>query len=210
MFFFSVLRGNAVRLWNRIYNLNHLTIYESQATAGLIKFRNGMDWFASVYPIYLLTYPWSRVLPEKLKRPELKKFPAFYGTRRFITAFTRACHLSLSWARLIQSMLPHPTSRRSILILSSHLRLGLPSGLLPSGVPTKALYAPLLSPIRATCPAHLSSWVDHPNDIWWGVQSIKLFATNTTPHIISAVDEISCTCWYHFRVIMLECVQGLC
>jgi hypothetical protein len=45
---------------------------------------------------YLLT-PWSRVLPEKLKRPELlKKFPAFYGTRRFITTFTRACHLSLS------------------------------------------------------------------------------------------------------------------
>jgi hypothetical protein len=46
--------------------------------------------------IYLLT-PWSRVLPEKLKRPDLlKKFPAFYATRRFITAFTRAHHLSLS------------------------------------------------------------------------------------------------------------------
>jgi hypothetical protein len=44
----------------------------------------------------LLT-PWSRVLPEKLKRPTLlKKFPAFYGTRRFITAFTRTRHLSLS------------------------------------------------------------------------------------------------------------------
>jgi hypothetical protein len=37
-----------------------------------------------------------------------------------MTAFTRARHLSLSWARLIQSMPPHPTSRRSILILSSH------------------------------------------------------------------------------------------
>jgi hypothetical protein len=74
---------------------------------------------------YLLT-PWSRVLPEKLKRPELlKKFPAFYGTRRFITAFTRACHLSLSWARLIQSMPPHATSRKSILILSSQILMTL-------------------------------------------------------------------------------------
>jgi hypothetical protein len=81
----------------------------------------------------LILTPWSRVLPEKLKCHRLlKKFPAFYGTRRFITIYTRARHLSLSWARLIQSMLPpHPTPCRSILILSSHLRLGLSSGLLP-------------------------------------------------------------------------------
>ena len=50
---------------------------------------------------------------------------------------------------------PHHTSWWSILILSSHLRLGLTNGLFPSRVPTNILYAPLFSPVHTTCPAHL-------------------------------------------------------
>jgi hypothetical protein len=92
---------------------------------------------------YLLSYlltPWIRDLLEKLTGLQLvNKFPAFYGTRRFINTFTSARHLSLSWASSIQSIPPHPTSWRSVLILSSHLRLGLSSGLVPSGFPVKTL-----------------------------------------------------------------------
>ena len=108
---------------------------------------------------YLLTYiltSWSRVLLEKLTGLQLvKKFPAFYGNRRFITALTSVRHLSLFWARSKHSMPPQSSSWRSILIVSSRLRLGLPSGHFPSGFPTKILYTPLLSPKRATCPAHI-------------------------------------------------------
>ena len=68
--------------------------------------------------IYLLT-PLSRVVLDKLTGSQLvKKFPPFYGTRRFTTSSTSFRHLSLSWASSIQSMSPHPTCWRSILILS--------------------------------------------------------------------------------------------
>ena len=60
------------------------------------------------YFTYLLT-PCRRVLLEKLIGFQpVKKFPAFYGTRRFITTFTSARLLSLSWASSIQNITPGP------------------------------------------------------------------------------------------------------
>ena len=122
---------------------------------GSFLLKYGGEVFLVKFLIYLLT-PWCRVLLEKLTGLQLvKKFPAFHGTRRFITALTSVHHLSLSWASPIQSIYPHHTSWRSILILSTHLCLVIPSVLLPSSFPIKTLYTPLSSPTRATCPAHL-------------------------------------------------------
>ena len=98
---------------------------------------------------------WSTVLEKLTVSHVVKIFPEFYGTRRFITAFTSSHYLYLSWASSSQPMPPHPTSWISSWILSSHLRLGLPSGFFPLDFPTKTLYTPLLLPIHATCPAHL-------------------------------------------------------
>jgi hypothetical protein len=61
---------------------------------------------------YLLSHlltPMCTALLAKLTGMQLvKKFPTSYGTRRFITAFTSALHLSLSRASPIQSMPPYP------------------------------------------------------------------------------------------------------
>jgi len=63
--------------------------------------------------------------------------------------------VSQSSVRSIQSTLPHLTCWISVLILSSHPPLGYSGGLFPSRYPTKSLYTPLLSSVRATCLAHL-------------------------------------------------------
>ena len=106
----------------------------------------------TITPILYALTPWSRVLREKPTCPKLlKKFPAFYRTRRFITAFTAARHLSLFSARSIQSM---PSSH------FSKIRLNI---ILPS-MPASSKWSPFLRfprlnpvcPIRAARLVHLS------------------------------------------------------
>ena len=88
-------------------------------------------------------------LSEKLTGPHLvKKTLAFYGTRRFDPS---ACP-----APQPDEFSPHTSilCLQVILILSSLLRVGIPSGIFPSRFPPKTLYAFLFTTVHATCPAH--------------------------------------------------------
>jgi hypothetical protein len=77
-----------------------------------------------IYEDQTLLIPRSKFLIKKLIIIRLvMKFPAFHGTRKFTTVFTRARNWSLSQMHPV-----HPISLRSILTLSSHPRLGLPYG----------------------------------------------------------------------------------
>jgi hypothetical protein len=81
-------------------------------------------WKLSVKLALSHTHSWSRALLEKPPTVQLlKNFLGFYGTRRFITVFTRVLHWSLSSARWIQSIQFHPIFRRLILIVKLALLL---------------------------------------------------------------------------------------
>ena len=72
----------------------------------------------------------------------VKKFPASYGIRIFVTSFTSVCQLNPVHA-------PLPSFWKCILLISSNLCPGLPSGFFNSGFQTKlsmCLYPYMLYP----------------------------------------------------------------
>jgi len=111
----------------------------------------------------------------------VKKFPAFYGTRKFITAFTNARHLSLTWARSIQSLPPSH-------FLKIHLTIIFPStpGTFKWTLSLRFLHqSPVYtSHLPHTCymtrPSH-SFLFDYPYNIWGGLQIIKLLIMYFSP-----------------------------
>ena len=88
-----------------------------------------------------------------------------YWTWKFIIIFTTACLLSLPWNRRIQSTFFPPISLISVLILSSFLRLGLPSSLLPSGSSTK-------NSVYISVPSH-ECHLTYPSHIWFDYGELK-------------------------------------
>jgi hypothetical protein len=167
-----------------------------------------------ILPLHNLT-PWSRGLLEKLTVLQLvKKFPAFYGTQRFITVFTRASHLSLSWASSIQSRPP------------SHC-LNIHFDIILQSAPGSHKWSPSLrsthqklvctSIFPLTCymprPPHPSRF-DYPNNIYttptyglvtqlpssWDVhQKSQVFCTSKYC-MVSHLKVFSCESWWYYIV----------
>ena len=125
----------------------------------------------------LLTYfltPWSRVLQKLTVSRLVKKFLAFYGTQRSITTLQNP---TTSPYPEPDQFSPCPTTH----FLKIHLNIILPptpgsskwslSIRLPHQNPA------YISPLPHICymprPSHYSR-CHHPNNIWWGVQIIKL------------------------------------
>ena len=125
------------------------------------------------------------VLLEKLTGLQLvKKFPEFHGTRRFITALTSAPHLSLSWASPIQSIYPHPTSWKFILILSTHLRLDLPSGSFPP-----------VSPARPYTPSSSHPYAPHAQPISFSIHFVAQLILQNKVGSYSAIKTVFTENW---------------
>jgi hypothetical protein len=106
----------------------------------------------------------------------LENYIIFYGTWRFIAV--RNHKSSPLVPNLSQINLLHNAttiSLRPISVLSSHLRFGLPRGLVPSGFPTKTLYA-----YHMPRPSH-PPCLDDSNYIWRRVQDIEFLLTQFSP-----------------------------
>jgi hypothetical protein len=66
--------------------------------------------------------------------------PCFLRIPKVQSRVHKTRHWSLPWARRVQATPPYPISLRSILLIPSHLRLGLPNCNFHSRFPTDILY----------------------------------------------------------------------
>jgi hypothetical protein len=94
---------------------------------------------------------------QKTKHQSVEKFPSFCGSLRFITVFTRTCHMLLFWTRLIWSMPP-------TLLLYDPFNTTLPS---------KPISSKWSLSLKFICTSYLP-WLLHWDNTWWEAQTMNL------------------------------------
>jgi hypothetical protein len=127
--------------------------------------------------------------------------------------YTIALHLSVSWARLVQSILLHPVSLISILILSSHLCLGLPTGLLLAFPPKSCMHYSSPTSVLLVLPISYSlTWWLYLYLVWTTSYDAPHYAVSSNlpslhPSWVQTFSTAPCS-WIHFlvcvRLLMLE------
>ena len=111
----------------------------------------------------------------------VKKFSAYLWNPKFHYRTHKRPPPVPDLGQPIQSTYPQLTSCKSILILSTHLRLFLPSSLFPIGFPTKNLYTPSPHSYLPHAGLSHSSRFNHPQNIGSGVKIIQLFDKQSPP-----------------------------
>jgi len=141
---------------------------------------NSFKWSESHFASKQYITPLGMVL-QNLPIPQKgKKFPLFHGVQQFVSVFTRV-HLTTG-----PYLAPNDKSQAFLfyffgvnLILSSHLWLGLSSGLLPSAPPTPNQNPICSCSLPRTCPP--SSSCCHCNVAYCGLQNMKLLIKQFPP-----------------------------
>jgi hypothetical protein len=158
-------------------NLFRITVYASRDTYTMLK----RELQTLKRYIKNQKTPWSWDLLERPRIVQLhKKFPEC-SLQKVHYMFTRALHLPLSWGRAVQSIPPPPYLLRSILILFTHLCLGLPSSLFP------ICFTLLAHSYYIPYPSH-PSWRDNSNHAWRRIKVLKLLImrlSQTSSYLIS-------------------------
>jgi hypothetical protein len=108
-------------------------------------------------------------------RPASQKIPCTLWSQKFSNEFTGSHYQTPFWERLLQFTLAHTIST-SILILSPHQRLGLPSSLFHSDFPANFLY------FLCACymPIHQHPYFYRHINIQWKVKIMKFLITQVS------------------------------
>jgi hypothetical protein len=187
--FYSGLSGKVRTVY--IFSLSVVSLLSSRFIV------SALVWFSNF--LKYLVFHWAHSFMELSPSWEaancelFKNFPAFYGTRRLNTVFTRALHWSLSRAISIQSTPSHLISLTSKihLILFTHLRLGPPNGLFPACFLNSILYAFLFAPfvihalpISSSLTSSFSLYLE--NSTSYEAPHYAVFSNLLSPHLTSS------------------------